>query len=81
MKFYARLALAALLAPPVASAQPRVAHRDAGVHPADVPDASTDVPAPSLCCCRAWSHGWQYTWRDASSCAGANGTCVSPDHC
>lgn len=36
---------------------------------------------PGTCCCRTWSHGWQYAWRPAAACTQANGSCVSPDHC
>lgn len=60
---------------------------DADVTDADVTDAAAAPPddgrartAPT-CCCRAWSHGWQYAWRTEVECRGQNGTCVSPDHC
>lgn len=78
-------------------AQPRrpprtVAARDAGVDAsardastdAAVTDATTDAPRPRsapTCCCRAWSHGWQYAWRTEVECGAQNGSCVSPDHC
>lgn len=43
--------------------------------------ADASAPAGPTCCCRAWSHGWQYAWRAERECAAQNGTCVSPDHC
>lgn len=58
---------------------------------APTPAATTDAGAPDstdagasaspTCCCRAWSHGWQYAWRAERECAAQSGTCVSPDHC
>jgi hypothetical protein len=85
MKRFLGLAFAVTLAAsPLASAQPRHAtpHVDAPIalqQPAPTPP--TPAPGGALCCCRAWSHGWQYSWRDNSACTAANGTCVSPDHC
>ncbi|MFO0603033.1 MAG: hypothetical protein U0324_07650 [Polyangiales bacterium] len=38
-------------------------------------------PQPGICCCRQWSHGWQYSWRPNAECTAQNGSCVSPDHC
>jgi hypothetical protein len=61
---------------PVAPAAP-VALRQ----PAPAPPTPPTPPGGGLCCCRAWSHGWQYSWRDGAACGAANGTCVSPDHC
>lgn len=55
---------------------------DAAVAPdADAGDARPAEPTAPTCCCRAWSHGWQYSWRTESDCGAQNGTCVSPDHC
>jgi hypothetical protein len=48
-----------------------------GAADAGVSDAATSP----TCCCRAWSHGWQYAWRAEGECAAQNGSCVSPDHC
>lgn len=85
------LALFALLsAAAAASGQSRPARRpaapaataDAGVTPPPVA-ATGDAGAPqgAICCCRVWSHGWQYSWRPSGDCTGQNGSCVSPDHC
>lgn len=43
-------------------------------------DAGSAAASPT-CCCRAWSHGWQYAWRSERECAAMSGSCVSPDHC
>lgn len=68
-----------LAASPLVSAQPRPATPRVEAPVAlQQPDPT---PAPSLCCCRVWTHGWQYSWRDTATCTTANGTCVSPDHC
>jgi hypothetical protein len=48
--------------------------------PSDAQPAQTPPPA-GVCCCRVWSHGWQYSWRPAPECTTQNGTCVTPDHC
>ncbi|MBK8696020.1 MAG: hypothetical protein IPN17_28110 [Deltaproteobacteria bacterium] len=68
-----------LAASPLAVAQDRVPA------PPAAPPVALQQPAPGptppLCCCRVWSHGWQYSWRDTGACTAANGTCVSPDHC
>lgn len=77
------------VAPPTVAAAPAAAAPAAAtpaVAPAATPATTTPAPveaqpAPGLCCCRAWAHGWQYSWRDAAACTSANGTCVSPDHC
>ncbi|MDB4928095.1 MAG: hypothetical protein JWM10_579 [Myxococcaceae bacterium] len=85
MKRFLGLAFAVTLAAsPLASAQPSPAapHVTPPValqQPAPTPP--TPPPGGALCCCRAWSHGWQYSWRDNAACTAANGTCVSPDHC
>ncbi|MEZ4392232.1 MAG: hypothetical protein R3A48_14155 [Polyangiales bacterium] len=77
----------------IALAQPRrrapaAPTRDAAVavDASTSPDADAGAsrpaePAAPTCCCRAWSHGWQYAWRTESDCGAQNGTCVSPDHC
>ena len=71
----------ALAASPLASAQSR-RPIPVPVTPAPVTLQQTPEPPPgTLCCCRAWSHGWQYSWRDTAACTSGNGTCVSPDHC
>jgi hypothetical protein len=36
---------------------------------------------PNICCCRQWSHGWQYAWRPSAECVAQNGSCVAPDRC
>lgn len=69
---------------PATPATPAVT-ADAGVTPPPVA-ATGDAGAPSgaqgaICCCRVWSHGWQYSWRPSGDCTGQNGSCVSPDHC
>ena len=38
-------------------------------------------PQPGICCCRVWSHGWQYSWRPNGECTAQSGSCVTPDHC
>lgn len=51
---------------------------------APAPMQTTPTPAPpqpGICCCRVWTHGWQYSWRPNAECTTQNGTCVSPDHC
>jgi hypothetical protein len=84
MKRFLGLAFAVTLAAsPFASAQsrdpaPPVA---APVAPPASLQQQTPAPAPGLCCCRVWSHGWQYSWLENAACTTANGTCVSPDHC
>lgn len=60
------------LTPPV----PRVERE----HPAQTPPTPAP-PQPGICCCRVWSHGWQYSWRPNAECTAQNGSCVSPDHC
>ncbi len=87
MKRFLGLAFAVTVAAsPLANAQPRqspapVAAPVALQTPAPIVTPAPAQPAPGLCCCRAWSHGWQYSWRDNAACTAANGTCVSPDHC
>lgn len=94
MKRFLGLAFAiTLVASPFASAQPR---HNAPPPPVTTPAVAAPVapavsepvaipqqtpPAPGLCCCRAWSHGWQYSWLANAACTAANGSCVSPDHC
>lgn len=90
--FFAALSVGSTaVSPSTSSAQPRTPTPD---RPGPSPDRpGTDRPAPQdhgaqpaqqqpgICCCRTWSHGWQYGWRQASECARQNGTCVTPDHC
>ncbi len=78
MKRLSGLMLAvSLSASPMAFAQPRSTTAPVALQqPAPQP-----TPNPTLCCCRVWTHGWQYSWRDTPACTAANGTCVSPDHC
>jgi len=45
------------------------------------PTPAPQPPQPGICCCRQWSHGWQYSWRPNAECTAQNGSCVSPDHC
>lgn len=49
--------------------------------PAPAPQPPGQPPAPGICCCRVWSHGWQYSWRPGTECTAQNGSCVTPDHC
>lgn len=73
---------------PVRTAQP--ATQPARVHAADASDVPLQTnptpPTPpttpsAICCCRVWSHGWQYSWRPNAECTSQSGTCVTPDHC
>ena len=48
--------------------------------PQQTPPAPTP-PQPGICCCRVWSHGWQYSWRPNGECTAQSGSCVTPDHC
>lgn len=65
------LSLTAPVAAQTASPLPRP-------EPAQTPPPA---PQPGICCCRVWSHGWQYSWRPNAECSAQNGSCVSPDHC
>ncbi len=49
--------------------------------PAPTPPAPSPPQQPGICCCRVWSHGWQYSWRPNGECTAQNGSCVTPDHC
>jgi|GEM_PF-1290817 hypothetical protein len=82
MKRFPGLLLAVtLVASPLVSAQPVTS--TPRVAPPVTLQQSPPAQSPDggLCCCRAWSRGWQYSWRDSPACTAANGTCVSPDHC
>lgn len=86
MKRLSGLMLAvSLAASPLASAQSRTPSAPVALQqPAPVAlqqPAPQPTPNPTLCCCRVWTRGWQYSWRDTPACTAANGTCVSPDHC
>lgn len=60
-----------------AQAQPAQAQP---AQPQQTPPAPTP-PQPGICCCRVWSHGWQYSWRPNAECTAQSGSCVTPDHC
>ena len=90
MKRFLGLAFAVTLAAsPLVSARPRhpttaPVARVAPVAPAahvTLQQQTPQPPGPGLCCCRAWAHGWQYSWQANAACTAANGSCVSPDHC
>lgn len=62
-------------------AQPRDAAPSAPITPQQQQPQPQPAPPQSTCCCRTWSHGWQYSWAPAPTCTQSNGSCVSPDHC
>ena len=79
------LAIVTLAVPAAAQTSTRSAALPASPHvqpaqalPQQTPPAP---PQPGICCCRVWSHGWQYAWRPNGDCTAQSGTCVTPDHC
>ncbi len=65
----------------VTLALPAAAQTPSPPSPPPPPAQPAPPSQPGICCCRVWSHGWQYSWRPNAECGTRNGTCVTPDHC